>query len=64
MTKTEQAVLDALRILRRMFKRVYAWQVAMEIQMSERTARYRLCRLEEAGLVQRPYGIKSGWVLA
>lgn len=64
MNETEQAVLDALRSLRRMFKRVYAWQVAMEIQMSERTARYCLCRLEQAGLVQRPYGQRSGWGLA
>lgn len=64
MTETEQAVLDSLRTLRRMFTRVYAWQVAMEIEMSERTARYRLCRLEAAGLVQRPHGRQSGWVIA
>lgn len=64
MTEAEQAVLDALRTLRRMYDRVYSWQIAMEIEMSERTARYRLCRLEQAGLVQRPYGKQSGWLLA
>lgn len=64
MAATDQAVLEALRILRRMFKRVAAWQVAMMIEKSERTARYRLSKLEEAGLVQRPYGKLSGWVLA
>ena len=64
MTETDRKVLDALRTLRRTFNRVYSWQVAMEIEMSERTARYRLCRLEQARLVQRPYGKQSGWLLA
>lgn len=64
MTETEQAILDALRNLPRTFKRVVAWQVAMEIEKSERTARNYLCKLEEAGLVQRPHGRNSGWVLA
>ena len=64
MNETEQAVLDALRSLRRMFKRVYAWQVAMEIEMSERTARYCLNKMENKRLVWRPYGQRSGWELA
>lgn len=64
MAESDRKVLDALRNLRRMFKRVYAWQVAMEIEMSERTARYCLCRLEKSGLVQRPNGQRSGWGLA
>lgn len=63
MSESDRKILEALRTLRRMFTRVYAWQIAVEIEMSERTARYRLCRLEQAGVVQRPYGKQSGWVL-
>lgn len=63
MNEEDLKVLKALRKLLRMFERVYAWQVAIEIEKSERTARYRLSSLEEAGLVDRPNGKQSGWIL-
>lgn len=63
MGELDRKVLEALRTLRRTYKRVYAWQIAIEIEKSERTARYRLCNLEQAGLVDRPNGKQSGWIL-
>lgn len=63
-TEEDIKVIAALRTLLRNFKRVAAWQVAMLIEKSERTARNRLRKLEQAGMVERPYGKLSGWVVA
>lgn len=63
LTDMELAILQALRELPRTFKRIYSYHVAMEINKSERTARYYLARLEAAGLVTHPKGRRSGWVM-
>lgn len=64
LTDIELAVLQALRELQRTFNKVYSYHVAMEINKSERMARYYLARLEAAGLVTHPGGWKSGWLVA
>ncbi|MEO8608890.1 MAG: hypothetical protein ABI690_13445 [Chloroflexota bacterium] len=63
-TDVDLAILQALRELRRTFRRVYSYHVAMEINKGERMTRYYLVRLESAGLVVRPLGRHSGWVAA
>ena len=64
LSEIELQILRALRELRRTFKRVYSYHVAMEIDRGERMARYYLARLEAAGLVRHPKGNRSGWVAA
>ena len=56
-------VLKHLRELNSWAGPVKAPRLADFLGKSERTARYYLAQLEGAGLVQRPAGPRSGWMV-
>lgn len=56
-------VLKELRTLNRVSGPVKGPILADLLGKSERTARYYLRQLEAAGLVQRPAGPRSGWMV-
>lgn len=65
MNEIEQMILEALRVLSEVMEKVFSYEIAAEIERIEaRQARNYLKRLEQAGLVKRPNGKNSGWVLA
>ena len=64
MNEIEQAILRALRELSDLPIRIFSYDIAAAIDKSARQARNYLARLEKIGLVKRPNGKNSGWVLA
>jgi DNA-binding IclR family transcriptional regulator len=58
-------MLRTLRELNRLAgKPITATRLAEHLGISDRTARYYLSRLEQAGYVRRPAGVRSGWAAA
>lgn len=52
-----------LRKLNRRCGPVFSTLLADLLGVNDRTMRYWLRKLEQAGLVERPYGPRSGWMV-
>lgn len=57
-------VARRLRELNRSCGPVPSMSVAAHLGIPDRTARHYLARLEKAGYVRRPAGVRSGWAVA
>lgn len=57
----EDKILMMLKRLNRTFGAIHSMLLALYLEMSDRTVRWWLRKLEEAGKVVRPYGKHRGW---
>jgi hypothetical protein len=64
LTSRQQKIRDVIERLRRELGRFpYSWEIAVEINYTDRFVRYELVEMEQAGVVCRPHGPRSGWTL-
>lgn len=59
----KDVILPEIRQLNRLVGPVVGTRLADLLGLSDRTVRYWLHQLEEAGYVTRPYGKRKGWMV-